>query len=138
MTAPKTHDEAVDLVLLAMLTTAATINRPATLRALDAVAQFLRALECDVCAPDDEKDPEIAANASRTLYYAACQPGGIAADPELLGCDSLARAVASMLLPMSADCGDALTEMYEPGELEAEAVRVEAMRAMFATVGGVA
>ncbi len=128
---PVTHDDAVDRVVLAMLTSAASINRGAVLRALDAVARYLRALECEVSAADDEHDPDIAANASRVLYTVA-----VGGESEPLGCDSLARAVASMLLPMGTECGDVIAEMSEPGDLAGDAERVEAWRAMFATVGG--
>lgn len=132
-----THGDAVERVTLAMLTTAASINRPAVLRALDAVAQYLRALDCDVCAADDEKDPDIAANAWRVLYTAACVPGGTsAADVAPLDDDALARAIAAMVLPMGPECGDVIAEMNEPGDLAADAERVDGWRAMFATVGG--
>lgn len=134
-----THGDAVERVVLAMLTTAASINRPAVLRALDAAAQFLRAIEAAVmlyAGDDDDEGAAVTAvvnDAMRAMLAATHTDGR---DP--LDGTALAAVVVTLVCGMGPDCGAVIAEQAMPGELSADAERVDAWRAMFATVGGVA
>lgn len=132
-----THGDAVERVTLAMLTTAASINRPAVLRALDAVAQFLRAVEAAVmlyAGDDDDVGAAVTAvvdDAMRAMLAATHTD-----DPEPLDGATLAAVVVTLVCGMGPDCGAVIAEQAMPGELSADAERVDGWRAMFATVGG--
>lgn len=135
MTAPIAHGEAVERVALAMLTSAASINRGAVLRALSASAQFLRDLEGAVmlCADDDVAAVESAVNTACAAMLAASHSADGA---EPLDGSTLAAAVVTLVCGMGPDCGAVIAEQAMPGELAADGDKVDAWRAMFATVGG--
>lgn len=150
---PITHDEAVDRVLLAMLTSAANINRAAVLRAIAAVVAYLRAVnelsqDLDMESFSDTTPERVdAANAAALRVLCDTANGAERADPNTLrrptaplDGDELARAVVTLLLGVGPECAVTIAEMYEPGDLAlaAAAERVDALRAMFTTAGGVA
>ena len=54
----------------------------------------------------------------------------------LLPYATLAAVVVTLVCGMGPDCGAVIAEQAMPGELSADAERVDAWRAMFATVGG--
>ena len=141
MTAPLvTHDDAVTGVILAMLSHAATINRPAVVRAIDAAAAYLRALEPAVMLYAGDDDDEGAAVTA--VVNSACEAmhGATHTDGrEPLGDHALSAALVTLVCGMGPELGAIIAEQAMPGELTADARRVEALRAMVcASAGGVA
>ena len=132
-----THEGAVDGVMLAMLSHAATINRPAVVRAIDAAANYLRALEPAVmlyAGDDDDEGRAVAAVVSSACDAMHDATTGDGREP--LGDHVLSAALVTLVCGMGPELGAIIAEQAMPGELTADAARVEALRAMVATRGG--